>query len=59
MLEKFINGQDVFLFQPTGLGKFESFGSRTSDNKVNRERDTPKHRARKIKQSRKQRYYLL
>ena len=25
-LENLVNGQDVFLFQPTGSGKFESLG---------------------------------
>ena len=43
MLEKFVNGQDVFLFQPTGSGKFESSGFGMSDNKVNKERDKTKH----------------
>ena len=37
MLERFVNGQDVFLFQPTGLKKFKFLGSRMSDNKVNKE----------------------
>ena len=37
-----VNGQDVFLFQSTS-GKFECFGSGTLDNKVNKERDKPKH----------------
>ena len=43
MLEQFANGQDDFLFQPTGLEKFESLGSGMSDNKVNRRQDKPKH----------------
>ena len=43
MLEKFVHGQDVFLFQPTGSENFESFGFGTSDNKVNKERDKRKH----------------
>ena len=40
-LERFVNGQDVFLRQLTGLRKFESFGSGTSNNKVNKETDQP------------------
>ena len=43
MLKKFVSDQDVFLFQPTGSGKFESIGSQMSHNKVNKERDKPKH----------------
>ena len=31
-LEKFVNGQDVFLIQPTVSGKFDSCGARMSDN---------------------------
>ena len=30
-IEKLVNGQDVFPFQPTGSGKFESFASGASD----------------------------
>lgn len=43
MLEKFVYDLGVFLFRPTRLGKSESFGSGTSDDKVNKERDKAKH----------------
>ena len=42
-LERFVNGQDVFLFQPTESVKFEYLGSGESDNKANKESDQPKH----------------
>jgi len=31
-IEKLVDGEDVFPFQPTGSGKFESFASGASDN---------------------------
>ena len=49
----------MFLFQPTGSGKFESLGSGTSDNKVNKELDKPKHRAQETKQSGKKEILLF
>ena len=49
MLEKFVNGQDVLLFQPTGSGKFECFDSGVSDNIVNKERDKSKYWASRDK----------
>ena len=33
-LERFVNGQDVLLFQPTRLGKVLSLGCRMSDNNI-------------------------
>ena len=39
-LERFVNGQDVFIFQPTNM--YESLGSVTSDNKVNKDTDQAK-----------------
>ena len=43
MIENFVNGQDVLLFQPTGSGKFKCFDSGVSDNKVNKESDKSKY----------------
>ena len=55
-IERLVNGQDVFLFQPTVSGKFESFAaSGTSDNQSTK----TKHWAQKTKQSVKYLYYLL
>ena len=50
-IERLVNGQDVFLFQPTRTGKFESFAaseaSETSDNQSTK----TKHWAQETKQS--------
>ena len=47
-IERLVNGQDVFLFQPTGSGKFECFAaSGTSDNQSTK----TKHWAQETKQS--------
>ena len=37
--ENLVNGQHVFLIQPTRSGKFESCGARTSDNKQSQQRE--------------------
>ena len=37
-LEKLVDSQDVVLIQPTGLGKFESCGARTSNNEQSQQR---------------------
>ena len=39
ILEKLVDGQDFFLVQPTGLGKFESSGARMLDNGQSEQRD--------------------
>ena len=44
-------------FQPTNI--YESLGSRTSDNKVNKETYQANRRAQETKQSGKQKYYVL
>ena len=43
MLEISSKVKIVFLFQPAGSGKFESFASGMSDSKVKKERDKPEH----------------
>ena len=37
-VRRFVKGQDVFLFQLTGSGRLELFGSGVSDNKITKER---------------------
>lgn len=61
-LENLVDCQDVFLIQPTGSGRFESCGARTSDNEQSKQRegrDKPTHRAEETKHSVKLMYSLL
>ena len=59
MLERFVNGPEVFLFQPTGSGKFETLGSGTSDSKVNKGSDQLKQSlSSRDKAVRQIKYYL-
>ena len=49
-IERLVNGQDVFLFQPTGSRKFESFAASGTSYMYNQSTKT-KHWAQETKQS--------